>query len=97
MRDRPYLDCPNRRAWCWTLISAIFGPAIEAMAGMKRCISEYSGIFLMRLARYALSEQPLSLIGTPVTVAISLLAMREGILREISLSWRSNRQPTTMS
>ncbi len=38
---------------------------------MKRCISEYSGIFLISSARYALSEQPLSLIGTPVIFPIS--------------------------
>ncbi len=44
-------------------------------------------------ARYAFSEQPLSRMGTPVTLAISRLAMREGILRDTSLSWRSWRQP----
>ncbi len=97
MRDRPYFDLPNWRAWWRTLISAMRGPAIEAIAGMKRCISEYSGICLMRSARYALSEQPLSLIGTPVTLPISQLAILEGILRETSLSWRLWRQPTTMS
>ncbi len=48
-------------------------------------------------ARYALSEQPLSRIGTPVTRAISLLAMRDGILRDTILSCRLWRQPTTMS
>ena len=73
------------------------GPAIDAIAGMKRCISEYSGMRLISDARYAFSEQPLSRIGTPVTLPISRLAIREGILRETSLSWRSWRQPTTMS
>ena len=97
MRDRPYFDSPKRRAWCRTLICATRGPAIDAIAGMKRCISEYSGMRLIRLARNALSEQPLSRIGTPVTLPISQLAMREGILRDTSLSWRLWRQPTTRS
>src|SRR3974377_2486694 len=97
MRDRPYLDFPNRRAWWRTLISAIFGPAIEAIAGMKRCISEYRGILLISEARNALSEQPLSVMETPVTLPMSRLATIEGILREINLSCRACRQPTTIS
>jgi hypothetical protein len=36
-------------------------------------------------------------MGTPVTLPMSQLAMREGILRDTSLSWRLKRQPTTMS
>src|SRR6266404_3820295 len=50
-RDSPYFDLPNRRAWWRTLISAILGPAMDAIAGMNRCISEYSGISLIKAAR----------------------------------------------
>src|ERR1019366_7446373 len=93
-RESPYFDSPNWRAWWRTLISAILGPAIDAIAGMNRCISEYSGISLISAARYAFSEQPLSMMGTPVTLLIRRLAIREGILRDMSLSLRSCRQPT---
>src|SRR5208283_4047919 len=51
IRESPYFDLPNWRAWWRTLISAILGPAIEAIAGMNRCISEYSGISLISAAR----------------------------------------------
>ena len=60
--------------------------ASDAIAGMKRCISEYSGTCLITSARNAFSEQPLSLIGTPVTLPISQFAIRDGILRVTSLS-----------
>ena len=96
-RDSPYFDSPNCRAWCLTLISARRGPAIEAIAGINRCISLYSGTVLITSARNAFSEHPLSLIGTPVTFPMIQFAIFDGIFRDISLSCRSCRQPTTIS
>ena len=39
VRDIPYLDLPNLRAWWFVSTSVIDAPTHEAMAGMKRCIS----------------------------------------------------------
>jgi len=44
-----------------------------------------------------IANQCLKPRGTLVTLAISQLAILDGILRVMSLSWRWKRQPTTMS
>ena len=61
-------------------------PVIDAIAGMKRCISLYSGICFMTFDRNALREHPLSFMGTPVTFPISQFAICEGIFRVTNLS-----------
>ena len=60
VREMPYLDSPNMRAWWVTTSCAILRGVVTvaSQAGMKRCISPYRRTFLMAVARKALREQP---------------------------------------
>ena len=97
VREMPYLLSPKRRAWCRTGSSVIRAPTLADRAGMNRCCSAYSEIRSSRSRRYALSEQPLSVIGTPVRRRMSRLATQDGTFRSSSLSCRCWRQPQTRS
>ena len=83
-----------KRAWWRTGISETRAPSPAASAAMKRCMSEYRSRLRTTQRRYALSEQPVSWMRAPVTLAIRKFATFDGSSRVATRSWRLRRHPS---
>src|ERR1700682_3370827 len=96
VRAREYFDVPNARRRWFAGSSGIRAPTHDAYTGMNRCISPYSFTSWMTSRWYALSVQPKSFSGTPVTCEMIQLATFDGSTLTAS-SCRFLRQPLTTS